>query len=106
MGSHRFIEGVHVARKRSGFARRAALALASATLATLALAAPASAFTETFNYTGSAQTWIVPAGVTQATFDLYGAQGGGRVGDPLFAPGLGGRATATFDVVPRGESIQ
>ncbi len=30
----------------------------------------------TFSFTGAAQTWTVPAGVTQATFDVFGAQGG------------------------------
>ena len=30
-----------------------------------------------FAYRGAAQTWTVPDGVTEATFDLYGAQGGG-----------------------------
>jgi hypothetical protein len=99
---------------RSTLARRAALALASATLAILALAPPASAVT--FNFTGAAQTWTVPAGVTQATFDLYGAQGGGTGGSPscaaappppgcAFAGGLGGRATATIGVTP-GASVQ
>ncbi len=58
----------------------------------------------TLSYTGSAQTWTVPAGVTQATFDAFGAQGGrgsriyntncGLPGDG----GLGGQATATVTV--------
>ena len=30
----------------------------------------------TFEYTGAAQTWVVPATVSVATFDVYGAQGG------------------------------
>src|SRR5436309_2262682 len=64
---------------------------------------PAAATTETFVYTGAAQTWTVPAGVSEATVDLYGAQGGG--GPALFPPGLGGRATATIGVTPGG-SIQ
>jgi Glycine rich protein len=68
-------------------------------LATLAFAGPAAATTETFSFTGAAQTWTVPAGVTQATFDLYGAQGFGS------AAGLGGRATATIAVTPAA-SIQ
>ena len=34
--------------------------------------------TLTFNYTGAAQTWTVPAGVSSATFDAFGAQNGGR----------------------------
>jgi hypothetical protein len=29
----------------------------------------------TFTYTGAAQSWTVPEGITQATFDVYGAQG-------------------------------
>ena len=110
-GSHRFVEGVHVRRRpRSGFARRAALALASTTLATLALAASASATKETFNFIdppfGAAQTWTVPAGVTKAKFNLYGAQGGGVTdGGPPLGPGLGGQAKATIAVTP-GASIQ
>ena len=31
--------------------------------------------TVTFNYTGAAQTWTVPAGVTSITVDAYGAKG-------------------------------
>jgi hypothetical protein len=31
----------------------------------------------TFNYTGSDQSWTVPAGGTSATFNLIGAGGGG-----------------------------
>jgi hypothetical protein len=65
------------------------------------LAAPALGTTETFNYTGAAQTWTVPAGVTSASFDLFGAQGGGGGGPP----GLGGHATATIPV-SAGDSIQ
>jgi hypothetical protein len=69
-------------------------------------AASAHATTETFQYTGASQTWIVPAGVTEATFDLYGAVGGNSgSGNPLRTPGFGGRATATLQVEP-GTSIQ
>jgi hypothetical protein len=75
-GSLRFAEVTPRRSRRSTLVRRAALALATAAPATLALAAPASAATETFNYTGAAQTWTVPAGVTEANFDLYGASGG------------------------------
>jgi Glycine rich protein len=49
---------------------------------------------------GSPQTWTVPAGVTQATFDVYGAQGGG--GAPS---GPGGEAEGTLPVVP-GSTLQ
>ena len=68
------------------------------------LASPALATTETFNYTGAAQTWTVPAGVTSASFELFGAQGGAAT--PGFGgPGLGGHATATFPLTA-GDSIQ
>jgi hypothetical protein len=70
----------------------------------LALAAPAAAETETFSYTGAAQTWTVPARVTEASFDLYGAQGAG-LPNSEFSPGLGGRASATIAVDP-GAPIQ
>ncbi len=43
---------------------------------------------------GSAQSWTVPAGVTQATFDVFGAQGGGSSGGP------GGEDVGTFTVTP------
>jgi hypothetical protein len=48
----------------------------------------------TFNYTGSVQTYVVPACVTSITVDAQGAQGGGPNG------GLGGRAQATIPVTP------
>jgi hypothetical protein len=32
--------------------------------------------TVTFEYTGRPQTWTVPAGVSSARFDVFGAQGG------------------------------
>ena len=56
------------------------------------------------SYTGAAQSWTVPDGVTQATFDVYGAEGSHS---PLYltTPALGGRSTATIDIVP-GASIQ
>jgi hypothetical protein len=64
-----------------------------------------------FECTGGAQSWVVPAGVTSATFDVFGAQGGvgddGQV-DPFRASsdaGLGGHTTATIPVTP-GETIQ
>src|SRR2546422_11529361 len=62
---------------------------------------PAAATTETFVYTGAAQTWTVPAGGSEATFDLYGAAGGLQIG----ASGPGGRAVATIPGATRG-SVQ
>jgi hypothetical protein len=50
--------------------------------------------TMAFAYTGAAQTWTVPSGVTSATFDVFGAQGCCNSG------GLGGEATATIAVTP------
>lgn len=53
-----------------------------------------SAQTTTFSYTGSVQTYVVPACVNAVTIDAQGAQGGGPSG------GLGGRAIATVPVTP------
>jgi Glycine rich protein/IPT/TIG domain len=53
--------------------------------------------TVTCAYTGADQGWTVPAGVTEATFAVYGAQGGGAVAGQ---GGLGGEARATFSVTP------
>ena len=87
-------------------AGRLRLALAAGGLGLLALGAAttaSAAITVTFNYTGAAQTFLVPAGVTSITVDAFGAQGGGG---GSFAPGvggaggLGGEAQATFSVVP------
>ena len=57
----------------------------------------------TFTHTGAAQTWTVPDEVTQATFDVFGAQGGSEPG--LKAGGGGGKAHATIDVTP-GDTLQ
>ncbi len=58
---------------------------------------------QTFNYTGSMQTFTVPPGVTSVTINAFGAQGGGS---EACAPpnqedgGLGGNATGTLAVTP------
>ena len=54
------------------------------------------ATTRTFSYTGAAQTWNVPVGLTRATFDLYGGSGGVQIFPDAGFPGSGGRATATI----------
>jgi len=54
--------------------------------------------TTTFNYTGGAQTWTVPAGVTSIDVVARGAKGGCNLG------GLGGESTATIPVTP-GETL-
>src|SRR5262249_46396404 len=55
-----------------------ALVLANSAAAALPSNCSASRTTVTctFGYTGGAQTWTPPGGVTSATFDLFGAQGG------------------------------
>jgi hypothetical protein len=60
----------------------------------------------TFNYTGSFQTYTVPANVCSVTVDAFGAQGGSLIGIVLSATGgFGGGAHATFSVTPL-ESLQ
>ncbi len=62
-----------------------------------AVQAQATPVTLTFEFTGGPQTLTIPEGVTgDATFDVYGAQGGSRT----FPGGLGGRAMATFPISP------
>jgi len=46
----------------------------------------------TFSYTGAADSFTVPSGVTQVTIDAKGAQGGGA----LFQGGLGAEVQAGF----------
>ncbi len=55
---------------------------------------------ETFNYTGSVQSWTVPTGVTSITVDAYGAQGGAYNS----TGGLGGRMQATI-AVTSGQTV-
>ncbi len=54
----------------------------------------------TFNYTGAAQTYTVPVGVTSITVDVVGAQGGFGYNCPAAVPGFGGRVQATVPVTP------
>ncbi|MCB1701124.1 MAG: hypothetical protein H6985_04800 [Pseudomonadales bacterium] len=72
-------------------------------LATL-LALPVGALAETFNYTGAAQAFTVPAGVTSVTIEARGAQGGEVTGySPYPQGGLGATMIGTFDVNPGDE---
>ena len=84
--------------------------MSAAVLVTVGLVVPVPASaqqdptptTVTFQYTGDIQTWTVPAGVLQATFDLYGAQGGSV---PEWASGgSGGHTRGTLAVNP-GEIV-
>jgi len=58
-------------------------------------AAPGS---QTFNYTGAYQTFIVPSGVTSITIEAWGAQGGSTIGGRL--GGNGGYSTGNLSVTP------
>ena len=95
-------------RMVGGVSTAAALAavgvLAPAAGAQVALPTPcpapvvaAAVSTVTCAFTGTAQTWTVPAGVTSAMFDLFGASGGN--GNFAGAGGAGGETTATIAVV-------
>ena len=67
------------------------------------LSSSGSTDTCTFSYTGGDQTWTVPAGVTTASFDVQGAQGGNVETSPgvsYTTGGLGGEATADLSVSP------
>lgn len=50
---------------------------------------------QTFNYTGAAQTWTKPIGVTSVTIDLMGAEAGRSTDDGYAIPGKGGRVQCT-----------
>ncbi|MHB1510638.1 MAG: Ig-like domain-containing protein [Acidimicrobiales bacterium] len=115
-------ESVRVTARRASIRPRAVL-LASATLlstgtlvaagdfasapvasaATAAVSCTATTCTQTFAETGSAATWTVPAGVTSASFDLYGAEGAqGSSGAP---GGLGAEISGSLPVTS-GETLQ
>ena len=57
--------------------------------------------TLTFPFVGSVHSWTVPAGVTSASFTLYGARGGSAFGSP---GGLGAEVQGTLFVVP-GDTV-
>ncbi|MER7468655.1 Ig-like domain-containing protein [Streptomyces sp. NPDC097981] len=61
----------------------------------------------TFAYTGAADTFTVPAGVTQVSVDARGASGGAAAGDtnPGGVGGAGGEVVATVAVTP-GQTLQ
>jgi hypothetical protein len=78
-----------------------ALATAGQALAQSGTACPSPVLngtteTVTCTYTGAAQYWTAPAGVTEATFTLYGAEGGAS-GD-TGAAGLGAAVTGMVPV--------
>lgn len=63
-----------------------------------------SSGSQTFSFTGSAQTFTVPSGVTSLSVDVQGAQGQTNANSQAVG-GLGGRVVATLAVSP-GEVLQ
>lgn len=61
---------------------------------------PLFLISETFNYTGADQTWVVPTGVKTIWVDAYGAQGG----NDAYQGGLGGEVKVLLTVTP-GETL-
>jgi Putative Ig domain/IPT/TIG domain len=89
----------------AGLALAAALGAAGLVAALPALPASAASgdctgtttVTCTFTETGAAQTWTVPVGITDATFTVYGAQGGSSADDQS-PGGTGAKVAATLPV--------
>jgi len=76
----------------------AAIPVVTSIVAPAPLAAQ-SGTSQQFNFTGAAQPFTVPAGVTSITVDVVGAHGSGTSGPPSFG-GDGGRVQATLPVTP------
>jgi hypothetical protein len=75
------------------------LKLLSLSWLTLLIGSSLNAQTTTFNYTGGVQTFVVPAGITEISIDMYGAKGGdGGLGTKI--GGFGGRVQTTITVIP------
>jgi hypothetical protein len=65
---------------------------------------PCSSANQTFNYTGSIQTFVVPSGVTTLEVECIGAKGGN--GNQASSPaGLGALAAGDIAVTP-GETLE
>ena len=89
--------------RASRFPRGAAVALATLIVLPAPGALGGSEQTISFGYRAGATTWVVPAGVHTATFDLAGARGG--IGVFQSQAGRGARVVATIAVTP-GETLQ
>lgn len=59
--------------------------------------------TQTFNYTGANQSFVVPAGITSITVECYGAKGGN--GNQASSPGGAGAYVAGEITVVPGETL-
>ena len=64
---------------------------------------PSSRVTTEFDFTGLAQSYVVPAGACRIRIEVVGAAGG--PGGTAGAPGAGARATAAVTVTP-GETLR
>src|SRR5713226_3012247 len=77
-------------------------------VALISVCAPHSLLAQTqqvnFNFTGAAQTWVVPTGVTSINIDARGPQGGANPNEPSVTGGKGGRVQTTLAVTP-GETL-
>ena len=93
------LRAVAVASVGLGVFSFGSLTLAGSAAAALPLGCSESSSTVTctFSFTGSAQRFVVPAGVDSIMVAAVGAQGGGGGGGP---GGLGGEAQAAFAVSP------
>ena len=61
--------------------------------------------TKTFNFSGNAEPWTVPAGVSSLNFDAQGARGGRQNATPgPYFPGSGGRVQGNLSVTA-GEQL-
>ncbi|HEY1530501.1 MAG TPA: IPT/TIG domain-containing protein [Galbitalea sp.] len=89
----------HTRALAAGLAVSVVVAVAAITIAAPAYAAPGD-ISQTFSVTGGLQTWTVPAGVTQVSIDMAGAQGGASYG----GGGGGAELTGTLTVTP-GETL-
>lgn len=84
--------------RRTFWALLAGLLVTSALPAGIAHATPQ---TQTLNYTGAAQDFVVPAGVTEVLIECWGAAGGIGWG----TAGLGGHTRGRYSVTP-GETLK
>ena len=80
----------------------AILGLGGAATALSISPADAAPVTETFEFTGAPEDFVVPEGVCALTVDAFGAEGG--VASDGNVAGLGGHATAVVEVTP-GETL-
>jgi hypothetical protein len=76
----------------------AAIPVVTSIVAPSRLAAQSGGNSRTFDWTGSAQSFTVPAGIASIQADVIGASGAGFL--PTSVPGFRGRVQATLAVIP------